>query len=323
MLHRITAKDFKGSADPLVIVVCGEALMDFVPIGDGRQRATPGGGPFNTARALGRLGVPTTFLGHLSTDTYGKQLADLLVADRVDLSLTSVGPEPTTLAIADVDADGLTSYRFVVEGTSAPNLTPSMLPPSLGPDDGALHVGSLGLVLEPMASTIVQLLQRERGQRLLMLDPNIRPVALTAADAYRSRLDAIIAQSTIVKASDEDLAWLYPELSLEAAMDRILASGVRLVVATLGAEGAWGASDDIRIRVPAPAVDVVDTIGAGDAFGAALLAWLQDHGTLRPDVSLDAEELRSALEFACLAASLTCSRAGAEPPWKTELSGSL
>ena len=293
--------------------------MDLVPIGNGRQRATPGGGPFNTARALARLGVPTTFLGHLSTDAYGKQLADLLVADRVDLSLTSVGHEPTTLAIADVDADGLTAYRFVVEGTSAPNLTPSMLPPSLGPDVGALHVGSLGLVLEPMASTIFQLLQRERDHRLVMLDPNIRPALLTTTDGYRERLDAIIARSTIVKASDEDLAWLYPELGLDAAMDRILASGVRLVIATLGAQGACGASDGIRIRVPAPAIDVVDTIGAGDAFGAALLAWLHDHRALSPDVNLGADELHAALEFACLAASLTCTRAGAEPPWRTEL----
>ncbi len=302
-----------------MVVVCGEALIDLVQCADGTQRPTAGGGPFNTARALARLGLPTAFLGRLSTDSYGKQLADLLVADGADLSLTSFGPEPTTLAMADVDAHGLTAYRFVVEGTSAPSLTPAMLPASLGPDVKALHVGTLGLVFEPMASTIVELLQREGDQRLVMLDPNIRPALLTTIDGYRARLDAIITKSTIVKASDEDLAWLYPELGPEAAMDRILASGVRLVIATLGAEGACGASDGICIRVPAPAVDVVDTIGAGDAFGAALLAWLHDHGALSPNVSLDSGELSSALEFACLAASLTCTRAGAEPPWRGEL----
>ena len=240
-----------------MVVVCGEALMDLVPNGDGTQRATPGGGPFNTARALARLGVPTALLGRLSTDAYGRQLRSLLESDGADLSLTSFGPEPTTLAIADVDPDGLAAYRFVITGTSAPNLTRGMLPASLDPGVKAIHVGTLGLVLEPMASTIVELLQRESEHRLVMLDPNIRPALLTTTDGYRARLDVIIGQSTIVKASDEDLAWLYPELSLETAMDRILASGVRLVIATLGADGACGASDDIRVRVPAPAIDVV------------------------------------------------------------------
>ena len=174
-----------------------------------------------------------------------------------------------------------------------------------------------------MASTIFELLQRERSHPLVMLDPNIRPALLTTADGYRGRLDPIIAQSTIVKASEEDLAWLYPELSLEDAMDRILASGVRLVIATLGVRGACGAGNRIRMRVPAPAVEVVDTIGAGDAFGAAFLAWLHDHDALNPDVSLDADALRFALDFACLAASVTCTRAGAEPPWRSELENSL
>jgi len=313
-----------------LIVVCGEALIDLVPSADGGQRGTAGGGPFNTARALARLGIPTQFLGRLSHDAFGKQLRDQLAADGADLSLTSFGPEPTTLAIADVDRDGHAAYRFVIDGTSAPNLTQQMLPPSFNPRIEALHVGTLGLVLEPIGTTIAALVDREHTQRLVMVDPNIRPSALSllshsplAAEGrggeYRTRLDQVIAQSTIVKASDADVAWLFPELDLHAAAHALLASGPRLVVVTLGADGAFGVTGEADARVPAPAVDVVDTIGAGDAFGAALLAWLHDHDRLTRNLRLTRDELRAALEFACLVASLTCTRAGADPPRRAEL----
>jgi fructokinase len=138
---------------------------------------------------------------------------------------------------------------------------------------------------------------------------------------YRARLDRIIAQSTIVKASDADVAWLFPTLPLLEAARVLLASGPRLVVITRGAEGAFGISADAEVRVSAPAVQVVDTIGAGDAFGAALLAWLHDHGRLSRDLRLDRDELREALEFACLVAALTTTRAGADPPRRSELDG--
>jgi len=303
-----------------VIVVCGEALIDMIQNGDGTQRAAPGGGPFNTARALARLGVATAFLGRLSTDKFGRELADLLVADGASLELASVGPEPTTIALADVDPKGLADYEFVIQGTSAPNLIPEMLPARLGPEVSALHLGTLGLVLEPMASTLVELVSREREGRLVMLDPNIR-VGLVDEGEYRERLAAVVAASSILKASDTDLAWLYPECSYENAADRVLDEGVPLVVVTLGAVGAYGAHRDQRIHVAAPPVHVVDTIGAGDAFGAGLLAWLDDHSLIRPSPSLSEDQLRSALEYACLAASLTCSRAGADPPWKRDMEG--
>ena len=298
-----------------MIVVCGEALIDQIPSPNGRQRETPGGGPFTTARALARLGIPTQFLGRLSTDAFGQQLRDLLAADGADLSLTSFGPEPTTLAIAEVGADGHAAYRFVIDGTSAPNLTPQMLPASLAPDVKALHIGTLGLVFEPVATTIADLVEREHRKRLVMVDPNIRPSAVP----NRSRLDRILAQSTIVKASDADVTWLYPELDLQSAARALLARGPALVVVTLGSEGAFGVCSGTQVRAAAPSVDVVDTIGAGDAFGAALLAWLSDHDRLDRDLHLDPEELRAALEFACLVASVTGTRAGANPPWRSEL----
>jgi len=305
-----------------LIVVCGEALIDIVPAGDGTWRPIPGGGPFNTARALARLGAPTAFLGRLSTDAFGVMLAQQLKADGSDLSLVSYGPESTTLAVAELDGQGLAEYEFFVKGTSAPNLTPEMLPPTLPADVSALHIGTLGVVLEPMATTLTEMALREADHRLVMLDPNIRTRLVTDASEYRERLDGLIAHSTIVKASETDLEWLFPELDTGAAADRLLDMGARLVVVTLGAAGALGASRSGHVRVAAPEVEVVDTIGAGDAFGAAVLAWLHDHDALRSDLMLDAEQLRSMLSFACLVAAITCTRVGADPPRRAELAES-
>jgi fructokinase len=317
VLHHVDNSD--------MVVICGEALIDRIVGGTD----SPGGGPFNTTRALARLGTPTQFLGRLSTDVFGGQLRELLIADGVDLAMTSVGPEPTTLAIADVDALGHAAYRFVSDGTSAPNLSEAMVPDSFGSDVGAIHVGTLGLVLEPIATTLAALVDREYARRMIMIDPNIRPFAVESqypspsgggqGGGYRTRLDRIIAQSTVVKASEADAAWLFPQLDLAAAARALLARGPKLVVVTLGAEGAFGVCADAEIRVPAPAVQVVDTIGAGDAFGAALLAWLHDHGRLSRDLRLDRDDLQAALEFACLVASITCTRPGADPPWRSEL----
>ena len=301
-----------------MVVVCGEALIDVISNRDGTQRAAAGGGPFNTARALARLGVPTAFLGRLSQDAFGRELAGLLAADGVGLELASTGSEPTTIAMAEVDGEGSAEYRFHIEGTSAPNLTLEMIPEQFGPEVAALHVGTLGLVLEPMASTLAHVMRREQGQRPIVLDPNIRP-GLVPDREYRERLHTAISQSTIVKASAADLAWLYPGLNHEQAADRILGEGVSVAVVTLGAQGAFGAHRDLRIRAGVPHVEVVDTIGAGDAFGAGLVAWLCDHDLLRTDLTLGPEELRQSLEFACVVASVTCSRAGADPPTRADL----
>jgi fructokinase len=298
-----------------MVVVCGEALIDRRVGG----ADTPGGGPFNTARTLARLGIPTQFLGRLSNDAFGRHLRDLLAADGADLAMTSFGPEPTTLAIAEVNPQGHAAYRFVSDGTSAPNLTTTMVPASFGSDVNALHVGTLGLVFEPIATTIAALVDREHAKRLIMIDPNIRPTVVNGAVGYRARLDRVIAQSTIVKASDADVAWLHPELDRTQAARTLLASGPKLVVVTLGSDGAVAMTASAEVRVPAPVVRVVDTIGAGDAFGAAILAWLRDHGRLSRDLRLDRDDLQAALAFACLVASITCTRPGADPPWRNEV----
>jgi fructokinase len=301
-----------------MIVVCGEALIDMIDNGDGTQRPTPGGGPFNTARALARLGAPTAFLGRLSNDAFGRELAGLLSSDGASISMASCGPEPTTIAVAELDGDGIAEYQFVIDGTSAPNLTMAMLPEPLPDEVDAIHVGTLGLALEPMASTLFELVSRESGRRLIMLDPNVRPGLISDLD-YRDRLESVIPLSTVVKASVADLDWLYSGLGYEAAAERMLGRGVRLVLVTLGALGAFGATAELRIRVDAPPVDVVDTIGAGDVFGAASLARLHETDRLRPDLELEADELRTLLNFACGAASVACTRVGADPPWRSDL----
>jgi fructokinase len=221
--------------------------------------------------------------------------------------------------VAELDGDGLASYSFSPDGTSDPNLTAGMVPRALGADVIALHIGTLGLVLEPMATSLTELMRREGGRRLVMLDPNVRPALVADTAQYRRRLEMVMARSTIVKVSEEDLTWLFPGLDHERAADRIAAAGVPLVVVTLGAHGAFAIASGLRVRVRAPLVEVVDTIGAGDAFGAALLAWLHDHHALRPDLALQPHEVEAALGFACLAASITCTRAGAEPPRRAEM----
>lgn len=294
-----------------MIVICGEALIDLVKGADGEFRPAPGGGPFNTVRALARLDEPTAFLGRISTDAFGRLLWDLLAGDGVDLSLVSRCDEPTTLAVAHVGAGKAARYDFHHIGTSAPGLARDMVPARFGTDVVALHVGSLGLVLEPMASTLFELIRREGAQRVVMLDPNVRPSLISNTVVYRARVQSAMELSTIVKASREDVEWLYPDVDLGAAARRILASGARLVVITLGADGALGFTSRGHARAPAPAVDVVDTIGAGDAFGAALLAWLRGHGSLLRDLSLDGQELESALAYACWVASRALALPGA------------
>ena len=151
-----------------------------------------------------------------------------------------------------------------------------------------------------------------------MLDPNVRPT-LASDPQHRHRLQWLIPRSTILKASAEDMAWLYPGIDYLAAAERVLATGVRLVLVTLGPAGAYGTTGKSQLSVSAPPVEVVDTIGAGDAFGAAALAWLDDHDSLDPELSLSEKQLQSLLSYASLAASLTCTRSGAEPPWRSEM----
>ena len=288
-----------------MIAVAGEALVDLVPAGDGSLRAHAGGGPFNVARTIGRLEQPVAYVGRLSRDRFGEQHAQMLAEDGVALDCVVRTDDPTTLALAELDASGAASYRFYTAGTAAPGLTQAALPPRLD----ALHVGTLGLALEPVGATVEGLVARTDA--LVMVDPNCRPGVAPDEAAYRERLRRVMARADVVKVSDDDLRWLGAD-----------AHGLApVVLLTRGGEGAIALTAQGEVEVPAPPVDVVDTIGAGDAFGGAFLAWWLGNGLGR-DALRDRASVWAATEFACLVAARTCERPGASPPRLPELGAS-
>jgi fructokinase len=299
-------------------VVGGEALYDLVVDRTGGLTPHAGGGPFNTARTIGRLGQPVTFLGQLSSDWFGAALAEHLVADgvRVDERLRSA--EPTTLAIAELDAGGSARYRFYAQATSAPGLTPEAALQALPPDVGYLHVGSLGIVLEPIANALEAVIERVAGRAVVMVDPNCRPSMIPDADAYRARLHRMLRHADVIKLSEEDLGWLDPDRPRVDAVRALLLHGPRLAVLTRGSLGAVVITSEVEVDIPARPVVVTDTIGAGDAFGGALLAWWQARGFGREHLT-DLDASVEAVRFACMVAAHTCARSGALPPLLAEL----
>ena len=306
-----------------MIVVCGEALIDFTPARGEEGEAFvphPGGSPYNVSVALGRLEVPAAFLGRVSTDAFGRRLRQYLAANGVDLRYLREGPELTTLAFVHGTA-GEPEFTFYGEGTADRRLRPGDLPAAFPMEVLALHGGSISLVLEPIASTLDGLLRRERGKRLISLDPNIRPGLIRDREAYRRRLDEWVSSADLVKVSRADLSWLFPKDSIDVAAGRWREAGPALVVVTLGAEGARGFGPSGVVQSPGIPVRVVDTVGAGDAFTGGLLAWLSHHGRLsREEVQrLTASELARALHYANRVAALTSTRAGADPPRRREV----
>jgi fructokinase len=300
-----------------VIVVAGEALVDLVPGQDDALRAHPGGGPFNTARTIGRLGQAVAFLGRLSSDRFGRTLEAMLEADGVGLGSVVHTDEPTTLALAEVDPAGAARYRFYERATSAPGLEPAAALAALPRDVAVLHVGTLGIHLEPIATAVEALVERVAGTALVVVDPNVRAGVLADPAAFRARLDRLLERADLLKLSEDDLAWLTPGMPPDQGV-RSLLGGARAGVVTLGGEGALVVGSTGALRVAAPAVDVVDTIGAGDAFGGGLVAWWHMHD-LRRDELGDLDTLVEATAFACRVAALTCARAGATPPTLVEV----
>ncbi|MGW4030829.1 carbohydrate kinase family protein [Streptomyces sp. NPDC004838] len=297
-----------------MIVVAGESLIDLVPQGDGEPLPTLlprlGGGPYNTAVALGRLGARAAFCSRMSTDAFGDALLAGLRKAGVETSLVERGPEPTTLAVASIGADGSAGYGFYAQGSADRLFT---LPPRLPDEARAVAFGTCSLVLEPGASAYEELLRREAGRGLLtLLDPNIRPGLIPGPDAYRQRFAAWLPYVSLLKLSEDDAAWLgggVPE-------------GPAAVVLTRGARGMTVRTRaGAAVSVPATAVTVADTIGAGDTVNAALLHALAARDALSPDgmADLGTDAWHDILRFASRAAAVTCSRTGAEPPYAWEL----
>ena len=302
-----------------MILVGGEALYDLVVGDDGDDlRGHPGGGPFNTARTIGRLGRPVAYLGRISSDRFGHRLEALLRDDRVALDCVVRTDEPTTLALAEVDRDGIARYRFYADGTAAPGLTPEDALAVLPPKVDILHVGTLGLALEPVATALAAVVERVADRALVAVDPNCRPWVIDDPAAYRERLAAVLARSHVVKVSEEDLAFLEPDREAVAGVRALLEHGPSVGLLTRGPGGALVVTRTAEVAVPAPRTKVVDTIGAGDAFGGGFVAWWSERGLGRDDLGT-IDLVVEATEFACLVAARTCARPGASPPWRDEL----
>ncbi|MFJ4482313.1 carbohydrate kinase [Streptomyces longwoodensis] len=300
-----------------MIVVAGEALIDLVPQGQGALaplRPALGGGPYNTAVALGRLGSPTAFCSRTSHDAFGEALLDGLRGAGVDVSAVQRGPEPTTLAVATLDAHGSASYSFYVDGTADRLFS---VPAELPAGTRAVSFGTCSLVLEPGASAYEELMRGAAASGVFTaLDPNVRPGLIPDADAYRARFKTWLPSVSLLKLSEEDAGWL------GGTPEEWLAAGPSAVVVTRGGDGLTAYTRGGGVHsVPGERVDVVDTIGAGDTVNAALL-----HGLARLDAlsqealsGLDPAGWERLLRFAARAAAVTCSRAGAEPPYAREV----
>ena len=303
-----------------VILVAGEALIDLVPATHTIESlaAHPGGGPFNAARSIARLERPVTYLGRLSRDRFGQGLEALLAEDGVRLDAIVHTDEPTTLALADVDELGVARYRFYTEGTAAAGLTPEAALAACPDQVQIAHVGTLGLVLEPTASALEAVVARLPGHATVFVDPNVRPDIIADASAYRERLARVLSQSHVLKVSEEDLDWLAPGRRSVDAVRELLAGGPSVGLLTRGPSGALVITMNAEVAVPSPRTKVVDTIGAGDAFGGGFVAWWHARGLGNDDLA-DIDAVAAAAEFACLIAARTCERAGASPPHLSEL----
>ena len=306
-----------------MIVCCGEALIDMLPRiskeGAAVYQPFNGGSIFNTAIALGRLGIITGYFSGISTDFFGDSLIAGLKASNVDLKYAKIWDKPTTLAFVKLD-NGQARYSFYDDNSAGRMLTKKDLP-KLSADVNALHFGSISLIPEPGATTLEDLMQREEKDRVICLDPNIRPNIIKDRSQYLERIGRLISMCDILKISDEDVTWITGKTELGAAARKWLNAGAKVVVITRGENGVEAFTKGISVKVPSVNVKVVDTVGAGDTFTAGFLASLQRAGKLnKAAISyLDETSLRNAVNYAARAAAITVSRAGANPPWVHEL----
>lgn len=306
-----------------MILCCGESLIDMLPrqttTGENAFAPHAGGAVFNTAIALGRLGAPVAMFTGLASDFFGDLLADTLESSKVSTQYVHRADAPCTVAFVKL-VDGHATYAFYDENTAGRMLSTDALP-DLADDVNALFFGGISLVVEPCGATFEALMTREAGSRVTMIDPNIRPGFIKDEAAYRARVDRMMGMADIVKLSDEDLAWLMGGEDIDANAARVLAMGPKLVCITRGKDGASGYTVNGRVDVPANAVTVVDTVGAGDTFNAGVLASLEQAGVLSKEgvANLSDEVIANALGLGARSAAITVSRAGANPPWTHEL----
>ena len=292
------------------IWVCGEVLIDILPSGP-----VVGGGPANTAKALARLGHDVHFIDGISSDAYGQSARAELLHDGVNLDLALASDKPTCTATVTLDAAGGASYEFLIDGTATFDFASSWLPDPYRYQPQVLHIGTLVTMIEPGASALYDWAMQVAELAPIVFDPNIRPSVQPDRDLYEAAVEKWAALSAVIKVSDDDLAWLFPGQSIDDVANRWINDGAFLVVVTQGANGLMGYTSDGRVEVPGVKVDVVDTVGAGDTVGAIVVEAMLTHGL----IELRGELLRSVLARAAAAAAITCSRKGAQPPYKHEL----
>lgn len=302
-----------------MILSSGEALIDMLPrtspAGEACFAPYAGGAVMNTAIALARLGSDSGFLTGLSTDLMGDVLRETLQASNVNLDHAVVSDRPTTLAFVKL-TNGSASYFFYDENTAGRMMTLADMP-VLPASISTYFTGGIWLAVEPCGAALEAMMLREAGQRVAMIDPNVRPSFVKDRAAYTARIDRMIAAADIVKLSDEDSEWLYGSVDPQA----ILAKGPKVVLVTEGAKGATAYTARGAVSVAAPKIVVADTVGAGDTFNAGFLAALDRAGLLSKSAvaTLSDDALRDALSLGTRAAAITCSRPGANPPWAHEL----
>ncbi|MEU5596070.1 carbohydrate kinase [Streptomyces sp. NPDC020298] len=309
---------------PRQITVLGECVADAFtePASASNElalRVLPGGGPANTAVALARLGTEARFLARLSGDVFGRLFRAHLEASGVDLSDAVAATEPSTLAVAELDAQGQAAFSFHAQSTADWQWTPAELAGVDLSGTACVHTGSLALVREPGAAVVEEFLAAAAVRATISIDPNVRPL-LVRPEVYRARLAHWCGLADVLRLSEDDLELLLPGTSPEAACDIWHAEGARLVVITRGADGVLASLDGERVRVPAVRTRVVDTVGAGDSFTAGLLHHLGTGGHLGGRLTgLELGEVAEACVFAARVAALTCSVAGPNPPWQNQL----
>jgi fructokinase len=307
-----------------MIVVSGEALFDVFagkPSDDGLLlEGRVGGSPFNVAIGLARLKQPAAFFGAISHDAFGRRLLDMLRSEAVDTDLIQQTAAPTTLSIVGLDADGVPSYTFHGEHGADREMKMSALD-AIPPDVKAFHFGSYSMLVEPIGATLRKLAETRYARQLIAYDPNVRLNVEPSLARWRELLDWMVSRTHLLKVSEEDLGLLYPGTELQALATRWLAAGVALVVVTRGGNGAVAWTKKISVARPGRKIKLVDTVGAGDSFHAALLTWLAEQGRLDPGAiaASTQAQLEAMLDFASLAASITCSRRGAQLPRRAEL----
>lgn len=309
-------------------LVCGEALFDFFcePDRFGQAarlgyEAVAGGSPFNVAVGLARLGVPAALLAGVSQDFLGQRLRTVLAGEGVADRYLHDFDAPTTLAMVAVGSDGTPQYSFRGQGCADRLLTLAHLP-ALDDSVHGLHFGSFSLVVEPVGSTLLALARREHDQRLISLDPNVRLNPAPDIGLWRRRIGEFASLAHLIKVSAEDLALLYPDQAPDEIAAQWLNERCQLVFVTRGADGASLYSRQHgELSVPAQNVAMADTVGAGDTFQAALLAWLAEHQLDSPQglAQLSREQLHAILQFATQAAALTCAKVGPDLPYRRQL----